>query len=65
MRVPIILPELLLNSGEPDDPPSVTPCPFELADQVTLQCVFETEPQVVETVVPLKVDIFLMSPAGW
>ena len=30
--VPIIKP-LLLNSGDPEDPPSVTPCPFEFEDQ--------------------------------
>ena len=56
---------LLLKRGEPEEPPSVTPCPFAFADQDNCQCDPEAEPHEVLLVEPLKVEIFLMSPAVW
>ena len=56
---------LLSKSGEPDEPPSVTPWPLLFAVQTIRQCEPVALPHWVETVVPVNVEIFLMSPAGW
>jgi len=70
VKVPSTRPELL-KTGEPEEPPSVTPCPFVVPAQYVLQWAFgaPTEPplpfQVVDVKEELYVDIFLISPAGW
>ena len=60
----MMLPEAL-KSGEPDEPPSVTPQPFVVAVQVTRQWVPAAPPQVAFTVLVVKVLIFFSLPAGW
>lgn len=55
-----------LKIGEPDEPPSVTPCPFAVAAQVTRQCELlgDCPFQLVDVSDDVKVDIFLISPDG-